>query len=213
MPLPFKIPAAARRPFGLLWSWAANRPHRRTEALVCCFASAFVPNSDENRDGGRALAAARPTPFRGFGPHSPPRWRTRGRRSDCPCPSQEKSDFRGHVWPADSAWPGFQRQPITARPALPTHHHRQNARTEAFLRNLLTIARKAGGVKRFCPPARFFGLASLDRMQLPGSTVKGKVGVALVAQLVSRIVGYVLEGGWNAGQVRTLGVIRPLGGI
>jgi hypothetical protein len=62
-----------------------SRSRTRTEAYRCCFASVFVPISDENRDGGRAFprtARVKPTPFRGSGPHSPPRWRTRGLRCD-----------------------------------------------------------------------------------------------------------------------------------
>jgi hypothetical protein len=48
---------------------------------------------------------AKPTPFRGSGPHSPPRWRTRGRRSESPLPFARKELFQGSVWPADFAWP------------------------------------------------------------------------------------------------------------
>jgi hypothetical protein len=49
---------------------------------------------------GRFQIRGKPTPFRGSGPHSPPRWRTRGLRSESPLPFARKEPFRGPVWPA-----------------------------------------------------------------------------------------------------------------
>ena len=101
----------------------------RTEALLYCFASAFVPISDENRDGGRAFprtARAKPTPYRGSGPHSPPRWRTRGRRSDLSLPLQEKSDSGNMSGQLTARGLGDQRprlQPDRATPTLPPSRH------------------------------------------------------------------------------------------
>jgi hypothetical protein len=65
-----------------------------TEALFCCFASAFVPISDENQDGGRAFSRTRGKSqlrFAGSGPHSPPRRRTRGLRCDLFLPCKKRA--------------------------------------------------------------------------------------------------------------------------
>src|ERR1700677_2360521 len=105
---------------------------------VCCVASAFVPISDENRDGGRAFSRSlrvKPTPFRGFGPHSPPSWRTRGRRSDCPCPSQEKSDFLDMSGRLTAPGRGFSAGRLLPGPPYPyttvvlTHGRRRSCGT------------------------------------------------------------------------------------
>src|ERR1039458_2485694 len=54
----------------------AFKPAKHREAPGCCFASVFVPLSDENRDGDRSsnqetYPDAEPTPFPASGPHSP----------------------------------------------------------------------------------------------------------------------------------------------
>src|SRR5487761_2544122 len=60
---------------------------RARKPCCYCFASAFVPISDENQDGGCTFpanfcGAESQLRFAGSGSHSPPRWRTRERRSD-----------------------------------------------------------------------------------------------------------------------------------
>ena len=80
-----------------------GRAHAQ-KPYCCCFASAFVPISDENRDGGRAFSRywrVKPAPFRGSGPHSPPRRRTRGRRSDLSLPLARKERFQESLWPGN----------------------------------------------------------------------------------------------------------------
>jgi hypothetical protein len=108
--------------------------HTRTEALLYCFASAFVPISDENRDGGRAFPnSGKPTPYPGSGPHSPPRWRTRGRRSDLslhpsdedlspgtPAAPARKERFREPAWPIKCFWPWDQRPQLQPDRPVPT---------------------------------------------------------------------------------------------
>ena len=145
------LPAAAHAT--LLGRARARKPYR------CCFASVFVPISDENQDGGRAfsrISRGKPTPFRGSGPHSPPRWRTRGLRCDLPLPSTRREPFRGHVWPVNCTWPWGSPPGPCCRTGLPVRFRRQDTLTDAFLRNLFTIARNAGRVNGFHPMAGFF---------------------------------------------------------
>ncbi len=56
---------------------------------------------------------------------------------------------------------------------LPLRFRRQDTRTEAFLRNLLTIARNRGEVNDFHPAPRFFPIYSIEcRTQAPFSRAK-----------------------------------------
>jgi hypothetical protein len=71
----------------------------------CCFASVFVQNSDENRDGGRAFPHLLESQLR-FA--VPARIALQGgERADAvanhPLPFARKELFRGFVWPADYA--------------------------------------------------------------------------------------------------------------
>ena len=132
----------------------------RTEALVCCFASAFVPISDENRDGGRAFPNSLESRLR-F--RVPARIALQGgERADAdailPLPFARKERFLELVWPDNCVWPlGISpANSILAGP--PVHLRRQDTRSEAFLRNLLTITRKSGGVKQIFPGGRNFAL-------------------------------------------------------
>jgi hypothetical protein len=97
--------------------------------------------------------------FAASGPHSPPRWRTRGRRCDLSLyPSDEdlspgtpsalarKERFREHVWPVKLPLALGISAPSFSRTGLSLRFRRQDTRIEAFLRNLLTIARNPGGV-------------------------------------------------------------------
>jgi hypothetical protein len=66
-------------PFGPPLFWTGVFAHSKTQKpLGCCFASAFVPVSDEKRDGGRAFSSnyrrKSRLRFAASGPHSPPRW-------------------------------------------------------------------------------------------------------------------------------------------
>ena len=81
-----------------------------------------------------ALSPKKPTPFRGSGPHSPPRWRTRGRRCDMSlhpndedlspgarCPPQDESD--SGTSQADTISPDLGDQPSPMPPARVAHSH------------------------------------------------------------------------------------------
>src|ERR1039457_3946820 len=118
-----------------------------------------LPISDENRDGGRALAAARPTPFRGSGPHSPPRWRTRGLRSDLPLPSARRERFRGHVWPVDCTWPGESAPATCCLAGLPVRPSPLRHTDRGVLAQPFNHTKKYGRGQRILPhPPDFFAL-------------------------------------------------------
>ena len=70
--------------------------------------------------------------FAASGPHSPPRRRTRGRRSDlslhpsdedlspgAPAALARKERFREHLWPVNCLWPWGLEPPASAGPAYP----------------------------------------------------------------------------------------------
>ena len=68
----------------------------------------------------------KPTPYPSSGPHSPPRWRTRGRRCDLPLPLQEKSNFWSLSGQPIAPDPGNQPRrllPDRAAPAPLTSKH------------------------------------------------------------------------------------------
>ena len=156
------ISAAAQISSGLFSPAGPHRPNRTHKSP---HPASRLPASHLRREPRRWLYVStgytrrKPTPFRGSGLHSPPRWRTRKHRSDfaiqapaehppstaylgslCPCPLQEKSrDMHGQIHPA--IWPSDQ--PFhRAHPTPPAY----NSRQETFLRNLLTITRIGSGV-------------------------------------------------------------------
>ena len=75
--------------------------------------------------------------------------------------------------------------------SLSLRFRRQDTRTEALLRNLLTIARNRGGVNDFRPTPVFFPIL-VDGLQLPGARIQHKSGYVLVAQPIARAVGHDL---------------------
>ena len=109
-----------------------------------------------------------------------------------PLPSARREPFRGPVWPANFAWPWDSALHNCCLAGLPLRLRRQDTRTEAFLRNLLTIPRNGVGSTKSTPPLEFFH-ALLDRMQLPGPTSKRKVGLTLGGQLVAGVVRDLLQ--------------------
>ena len=96
--------------------------------------------------------------FAGPGSHSPPRWRTREHRCDLPLPSARRERFRGPAWPAHyiRPWVSLPLPVFTGRATLTLPP--QDTRTEAFLRNLLTITRNRGYGQRNRPHPRVFSL-------------------------------------------------------
>src|SRR5580658_4398646 len=112
-------PTPAHSPWGHSGFGRHKCRTRAQKPCDCCFASAFVPVSDENRDGGRAFPrlipgkadSVSPVPARialkGRG--------TRGRRSDsCPCPRKKRAN-PGLVWPVCFCRPGLQPAPTACR--------------------------------------------------------------------------------------------------
>jgi len=93
--------------------------------------------------------------FADSGPHSPPRWRTRGRRCDLSLPFARKERFRDLSGRPTAPGPGISSGNFSLT-GLSLRLRRQDTRTETFLRNLLTIARNRGGVNAFCPTPLFF---------------------------------------------------------
>jgi hypothetical protein len=134
-----------------------------------CFASAHFPSQTRTATVAvrfRQILAGKPTPFRSSGSHSPPRWRTRERRSEysrslrfrakitrvfpyvrstLPLPFTRKERIRGLSGRLKPAWPQDQPTP-NDRFGLPARLLRQNTRRRTFLRNLLTITRNPRGV-------------------------------------------------------------------
>jgi hypothetical protein len=148
--------------------------HTHTEALLCCFASAFVPISDENRDGGRAFPNSLESQLRfaGSGPHRPPRWRTRGRRSDLSLPVQEKSDSGNMSGQPTAPGLGDQRprlQPDRAIPTLPPSRHT----CRGVLAQPSNNSKKSGWGQTDSPPLRIFPLYSIEcNVQAPFTKAK-----------------------------------------
>ena len=86
---------------------------------------------------------------------------------------------------------------------LSLRFRRYGTRADAFLRNLLTIARKRGGVNDFCPTPQDFSTL-FDRVQLPGPIFECKIGLALDTQLVAGVVGNPLQRSGHPVQVYAL---------
>jgi hypothetical protein len=68
----------------------------------------------------RFQLSGKPTPFPGSGPHSTPRWRTRGLRSDASLPSARRELFWDLPGRPTSPCPGEQPEPISCWPGAPT---------------------------------------------------------------------------------------------
>ena len=122
---------------------SAQRPHGY------CFASVFVPISDENRDGSpvvfcklhRKASAVSPVPAR----IAPPRWGTRGRRCECFLPSARRERLRKPVWLANCTKPRsppHSLHPDWGFPTQPALTHTSGC----VLANLSKITRKMGRV-------------------------------------------------------------------
>ena len=129
------VPQPHTRICGLLVPPRGQSRANTQKAHCSCFASAFVPLSDEKRDGDRSFSA---TPrksqlrFAASGSHSPSKVGERAsRRCDCSLPSARREPLRELVWPANFTWPGNFPDPYSA-PGLPysAHaqtHHRQRS--------------------------------------------------------------------------------------
>lgn len=100
--------------------------------------------------------------------------------------------------------PGFSRT------GLPLRFRRQDTRIEAFLRNLLTIARNPGGVNAIDPTQRKYS-ALLDGMQLPRAVFERKIRHATNTQLVSEVMGDVHQRFGHAIHIHSLPVLDSLG--
>jgi hypothetical protein len=90
-----------------------------------CTASRLPSFQSQTRTG--TVAGRFPAPrgqsqlrFADSGPHSPPRWRTRGHRCDLSLPFARKERFREPVWPANCAWPWDQLRQLQPDRAFPT---------------------------------------------------------------------------------------------
>jgi hypothetical protein len=147
--------------------------------------------------------------FASSGPHSPPRWRTRGRRCDLSLPCKKRatsgtclaSQLRLTMGPAPpiQAWPGC---PLRFQPL---GHTGRGVLAEPFNNN-----KKSGWGQRFLPhPGKYSVL--LDRMQLPSPVLQGKIGLALVAQPVAGVVGNVHQRSGHAVQVHAFRELDTLG--
>jgi hypothetical protein len=106
-------------------------PDRARARKPCCAASRLPSFQSQTRTG--TVAGRFPAPcgqsqlrFAGSGPHSPPRWRTRGRRSDLSLPLQEKSDsgdLSGQVIASGLGNQHRQLQPDRPAPTPPPSRH------------------------------------------------------------------------------------------
>ena len=130
---------------------ASHRAHARKPWFAASRLPSFQTQTKTGTVAGRfpALRGQSQLRFTGSGPHSPPRWRTRERRSDVFLPLARKERFLEPVWPANRAWPWGSALPKPAWPDCPSAQARSDTRTEAFLRNLLTIPENL-------PPGQFF---------------------------------------------------------
>ena len=100
-----------------------------------------------------------------------------------PCPSQEKSNSWDLLGRQTAPGTGISSGNFSLT-GLSLPLRCQDTRTEAFLRNLLTIARNRGGVNAFSPTLLFFPIL-VDALQLPGAPIHHKSGDVPVAQLVA----------------------------
>jgi hypothetical protein len=93
--------------------------------------------------------------FAGSGPHSPPRWRTRGRRCDLSLPLQEKSvsgDLSGRPTSPDHGDRVRQMLPGWPIHTLPSSRHTDRG----ALAQLSNNSKKSGWGQRFLPHPRIF---------------------------------------------------------
>jgi len=132
-------PTAAReRPSGCSGLGAVHRTVQSAQKPCgYCFASVFVPISDENRDGLPVAfrdCTEKPAPYPASGPHSPSKvGNARAPMRVFPAPARRER-FRKHVWPADFTWPGKLAQPNLPGPGISRCNQRRNTQLAAFLR-------------------------------------------------------------------------------
>ena len=122
-------PIPAHAPRADLWGFPGGfaQPCRRARAhespvVAASRLPSFQSQTKTGTVAGRFSARGGKSQLRfaGSGPHSPPWWRTRGRRCDLPLPFARKKAFRGPVWPVKPTWPsGFSRASLLPGRAAP----------------------------------------------------------------------------------------------
>lgn len=147
--------------------------------------------------------------FASSGPHSLPRWKTRGHRCDLFPPLQEKSNswnLSGQPIASDHGNQHHQIHPGWPFPSSPSlKHTNRDVLAGPFNNN-----KKPGWGQRFPPhPVDFSDL--FNRVQLPCSIFEGKVCLSLGAQLIAGVVGNTYQRSRHAIQIHDLAKLNPLG--